>query len=49
MNTLQHELEKLILSIPDELLKFKLIDEEDEYSLFYALRYRIDSLKKEHS
>lgn len=46
MNSTHYELEALVLSIPDKLVDLGMIDSEDEYALFYSLRYKIEEIKK---
>jgi hypothetical protein len=46
MNSTHYELEALVLSIPDKLVSLGMIDSEDEYALFYSLRYKIEEIKK---
>lgn len=48
-NSAQYELEVLVLSVPDKLVELGLIDNEDEYSLFYALQHRVNSIRRKNS
>lgn len=48
MDTTQYELEALVLSIPDKLVSLGMIDQEDEYNLFYALREKIEYIRNKN-
>lgn len=48
MDTTYYELEALVLSIPDKLVSLGMIDQEDEYALFYTLREKIEHIRNKN-
>ena len=48
MDTTHYELEALVLSIPDKLVSLGMIDQEDEYTLFYVLREKIEYIRNKN-